>query len=225
MIAVEQVDFIGIPVLENAAGDAWLGDSACSSATRVRASAGSSTRRPTSRSCSCRTRTPADVRTGRCPSPRSPCGGTTWPPNGSDWRRTGVEFVGDTFDSSVCNGAAFTRARRQRHAPAPPLRAVSGRPHAGRAERTRRLRRRADPGPRRGRTVLRRDARARAIAALERRVGGVRGRERHPRARAARVHRQAVRAAARRDDRPPRRGRPGARWRSSRPRASSSPPA
>ena len=87
----------------------------------------------------------------------------------------------DTFDSGVCNGAPFTDPdgnRLQLHRRYAPLEPSSRRP----GRRANGLRRHQREGPWRARRVLRRDARPQAESARERRVAGVRGGERRPRA-------------------------------------------
>ena len=41
-------------------------------------------------------------------TPTRPSTSTTSPPPGPSWRRKGVEFNGDTFDTGVCHMALFT---------------------------------------------------------------------------------------------------------------------
>ena len=107
MIAVEKVDFVGVPVRDNAAGDAWLGD------------LGLFERNPRSTERWVEYEAPnvtlALVPNAYIDGPHRPLpfGAVAVRVDDVDaererLERAGVEFTGDTFDSSVCNGAAFT---------------------------------------------------------------------------------------------------------------------
>lgn len=132
MIAVEQVDFIGVPVLENAAGDAWF------------AELGLWERNPRSTERWVEYEAPnvtlalvPNAYLGGRPHVPLPFGAIAVRVDDVDAERerlegTGVEFAGDTFDSSVCNGAVLTgidgngMLLHRRYAPFPDGRSPDG---------------------------------------------------------------------------------------------------
>ena len=224
MITIEKVDFIGIPVVENATGDAWFGETL-----------GLWERNPRSNERWVEFEAP-NVTLALVPEAYKPGDHVPLPFGAFAIRvddvdeekerlsAADVEFVGETFDSGVCKGAMFTgldgngMLLHHRYAPF-----ADGRtPDAPRG----RIDFVAIPVQERaaGRGLLRPHARARAEPELDRDLGRVRDVERHAGARAAGADRAALRAAPGRDGRVPRPRRRGGEGRSSSRWASSSPP-